>query len=574
MAADGRSAPSLRPDRDDPLAELLLLAGPNDLAAGEAALSLEQVHAEDRAALETLFAHLRAQPEPTVARLDVRVRSAGEGWSLREAVVSNLLAGNRIAGKAPGSIHLQWREAERRGLAPCSCGADDRLQMIAEASEDIIGVADGQRQTLYVSPALARITGYTLDEIQSSDFSCRVHPADGPLVELARDLNLRGQGTRIEYRYRCKSGEYIWLESQAAPVVSAGGSIERIVLTTREITLRKAAEQGLRRLEASWRSLVESAADVVELLDATGTILFANRPRPGRLLTESVGCPLTRGLAPETSRALWAALHAALAGGETVDVEWEWSPNGQPPIWYWTRISPLATAGRAERVVAISRDVTARRRQAQQAQTLAPAVRATAQQLAQQLTASLDRLAAAEPALAPHSAAGGALAQAQGTLRSALALAGRLAELAEPPADEEPPVPAAAEPAAPLPPASILLVDDDDSVRASLLALLRARGVRVAAAADGQSALDLYQERAHEIDAVVLDQNMPAMNGTSVLRELRAIRPDVKVVISSGDLLETWDAPIDECNRLAFAQKALGPQELLAQLQRLLQRKL
>jgi two-component system cell cycle sensor histidine kinase/response regulator CckA len=122
--------------------------------------------------------------------------------------------------------------------------------------------------------------------------------------------------------------------------------------------------------------------------------------------------------------------------------------------------------------------------------------------------------------------------------------------------------------------ASILLVDDDDSVRASLVALLRARGADVAAAADGQAAIQLFQERADEIDAVVLDQNMPAMNGTSVLRELRAIRPDIKVVISSGGLIEPWNEQVDGCNRLAFAQKALGPHELISQLERLLERKL
>ena len=199
------------------------------------------------------------------------------------------------------------------------------------------------------------------------------------------------------------------------------------------------------------------------------------------------------------------------------------------------------------------------------------AVRATSQQIAGQLVAALDRLAAVEAAFAPGSAAGSALGHAQDAIRSAAALAGRLAALAGRPAEVR--AHAAAEAAHARPP-SLLLVDDDEPVRASLLALLLARGVRVVAAADGQAAIDLFLERAEDIDAVVLDQNMPAMNGNSVLRELRAIRPDIKVVISSGDPLNLWDTQLDECNRLAFAQKALGPQELIAQLQRLLGRNL
>ena len=203
------------------------------------------------------------------------------------------------------------------------------------------------------------------------------------------------------------------------------------------------------------------------------------------------------------------------------------------------------------------------------------AVRATSQQIAGQLVAALDRLTALETAFASGSEASSALGHAQDAIRSAATLVGRLAAVDSPPAEvPEPALPSAAAEPARARPASLLLVDDDDSVRASLLALLRARGVRVVAAADGQAAIDLFLQQAEEIDAVVLDQNMPAMNGSSVLRELRAIRPDIKVVISSGDLMESWDTQLDECNRLAFAQKALGPQELIAQLQRLLGRKL
>lgn len=201
----------------------------------------------------------------------------------------------------------------------------------------------------------------------------------------------------------------------------------------------------------------------------------------------------------------------------------------------------------------------------------AAAVRSTAQQIAGQLVASLDRLTAVETALSHNSNAGATLEHAQEAIRSAAALAGRLAELAG--GCDSRTCTARREPPAAQPP-SILLVDDDESVRASLVALLRARGAEVTAAADGQAAIDLFHEQADAIDAVVLDQNMPAMNGTSVLRELRAIRPDIKVVISSGGLVEPWDDHVDGCNRLAFAQKALGPHELISQLERLLERKL
>jgi CheY-like chemotaxis protein len=204
---------------------------------------------------------------------------------------------------------------------------------------------------------------------------------------------------------------------------------------------------------------------------------------------------------------------------------------------------------------------------------LPAAVRSAAQEIAGQLVGALDRLEAVSAATAPGTATSAALGHAQDSIRTAAELAGRLAALAGQSTDARP-FSSAPDRIPPANSATILLVDDDESVRASLLALLRARGARVFSAADGQEAIDLFQERGDEVDVVVLDHNMPAITGTSVLRELRAIRPDIKVVISSGDFVESWDRQLDACNRLAFAHKALGPQELIAQLERLLERTL
>jgi CheY-like chemotaxis protein len=208
------------------------------------------------------------------------------------------------------------------------------------------------------------------------------------------------------------------------------------------------------------------------------------------------------------------------------------------------------------------------------AELLSAAARGVACEIAGRLVGAIERLETVKKAVSPGTAASASLAHAQDSIRAAAELAGKLAALTEHAVDGEPRRSPAAAGAPPAHSATVLLVDDDDSVRASLLALLRARGARVRAAADGQEAIDLFQERCDEIDVVVLDHNMPAITGTSVLRELRAVRPDIKVVISSGDFVESWDRQVDECNRLAFAHKALGPQELIAQLERLLERTL
>jgi CheY-like chemotaxis protein len=203
------------------------------------------------------------------------------------------------------------------------------------------------------------------------------------------------------------------------------------------------------------------------------------------------------------------------------------------------------------------------------------APRDVAQAVAEQLVAALDRLAAVEASLAPGSAAASSLDIAERAIRRAAELAGRLATLADDSAAIALGSAQRADTRGTASPAPrILVIDDDELVRTSVAAVLLSRRLRVLLAADGREALDLFLVHADDIDAVILDLDLPQMSGSTVLRELRAIRHDVKVVISSGGPLDPLDPHLDGCNQLAFAHKSLGPHELLTQLARLLQQRL
>jgi DNA-binding NtrC family response regulator len=53
-------------------------------------------------------------------------------------------------------------------------------------------------------------------------------------------------------------------------------------------------------------------------------------------------------------------------------------------------------------------------------------------------------------------------------------------------------------------------------------------------AEDGQQAVRIYEQRAGEIDIVLLDLLMPHMGGETAYGRLRLVRPDVRVVLTSG----------------------------------------
>ncbi len=79
-----------------------------------------------------------------------------------------------------------------------------------------------------------------------------------------------------------------------------------------------------------------------------------------------------------------------------------------------------------------------------------------------------------------------------------------------------------------------LLVDDEESIRAIGQHMLERLGFEVITAADGREAVSLFQQRGAEVTVVVLDLTMPHMDGEEAFRELRRLRPDVCVVLSSG----------------------------------------
>jgi CheY-like chemotaxis protein len=97
------------------------------------------------------------------------------------------------------------------------------------------------------------------------------------------------------------------------------------------------------------------------------------------------------------------------------------------------------------------------------------------------------------------------------------------------------PAPRAAEPrSGVLPSGTVLLVDDEAMILESTQAALEVLGLAVVTAGDGQEALDRLQEPGARIDLVIMDLTMPRMGGMEAFSRIRALRPDLPVILSSG----------------------------------------
>ncbi len=83
-------------------------------------------------------------------------------------------------------------------------------------------------------------------------------------------------------------------------------------------------------------------------------------------------------------------------------------------------------------------------------------------------------------------------------------------------------------------PRTILLVDDETPVLESGREMLSHFGFTILTAESGETALEVFRLEQHRICMVILDMNMPGMDGLHCLRQMIALNPDVKVVATSG----------------------------------------
>ncbi|MCH7720885.1 MAG: response regulator [Planctomycetes bacterium] len=83
-------------------------------------------------------------------------------------------------------------------------------------------------------------------------------------------------------------------------------------------------------------------------------------------------------------------------------------------------------------------------------------------------------------------------------------------------------------------PLTVLVVDDEPLIREVTSRVLERAGLTVLSAATGDQACELFRRHDRAIDLVFLDMDLAGECGSAVLRALRRIDPDVRVVLVSG----------------------------------------
>jgi two-component system, cell cycle sensor histidine kinase and response regulator CckA len=113
---------------------------------------------------------------------------------------------------------------------------------------------------------------------------------------------------------------------------------------------------------------------------------------------------------------------------------------------------------------------------------------------------------------------------------------------------------------------TILLVEDEDAVRSFAARALRMRGYEVLEAPGGEEALEIVREHTAPIHLLVTDVVMPNMDGPTLVRAVKKLRPEMAVIFMSGYAEEAFRRNDEKAEDLHFLPKPFGLKQLAAKV--------
>jgi PAS domain S-box-containing protein len=192
-------------------------------------------------------------------------------WLLTRGNVIRDAKGNavRMMGTDTDITERKWTEEALRR-------SEERFRLIAETSLDYIFQTDKSGKTIYCSPAIERVLGYTPKERQGTDFTRVILPSDLPKARALFKKVMQGETVQnLEINLLHKNGRTVSIEVSVVPIFE-NKKVTSLFGIARDITERKRAQEQLRESEQRYRSVVDNIGIGVSLISPNMEILSLN----------------------------------------------------------------------------------------------------------------------------------------------------------------------------------------------------------------------------------------------------------------------------------------------------------
>jgi two-component system cell cycle sensor histidine kinase/response regulator CckA len=114
----------------------------------------------------------------------------------------------------------------------------------------------------------------------------------------------------------------------------------------------------------------------------------------------------------------------------------------------------------------------------------------------------------------------------------------------------------------------VLFVDDEEMALKVGSLMLQKLGYKVLPAGKGQEAIDIFKK--NQVAIVLLDMQMPGMNGYEIYYQLKKIQPKVKILVASGYVGDQSEKRLISIGFNGFIQKPFGLKQLSEKIEDIL----
>ncbi|HEY9691451.1 MAG TPA: PAS domain S-box protein [Oculatellaceae cyanobacterium] len=156
--------------------------------------------------------------------------------------------------------------------------SEERFRSMADNAPVMVWVTDSTGYCTYLSRSWYEFTGQTEETGLGFGWLNAVHPEDfEDSKAIFLTANERYEAFQLEYRLRCKDGEYRWAIDAASPWFGVDGKFKGFIGSVIDISLRKQAEETLRESEQRFRLMADAVPQIVWITDAQGRVEFFNK---------------------------------------------------------------------------------------------------------------------------------------------------------------------------------------------------------------------------------------------------------------------------------------------------------
>ena len=249
--------------------------------------ALSAVHPEDQVRVEEALQNTFDRAAPFEMEMRVPLSDGSIRWLESRGELLSVSGTKAISGLVRDITKRKRAEVALRESEEEARKTSSILKAALESMADAVFISDTKGRFTHFNDAFATFSGFK----NKDECATRLTDYDAlgalflpcgeivPLEEWPLPRALRGEAAKqAEYIIKRKDGEpYCVASCTYAPIRNSSGEITGAVVTSRDITQQRRAENRLRESEARLSSIIDTAADGVIVIDEKGTIQSANR---------------------------------------------------------------------------------------------------------------------------------------------------------------------------------------------------------------------------------------------------------------------------------------------------------